>query len=298
MSISGQNLTIVIVTFKSENVIHQCIESIDKDIPIIVVENSNNQKFKDDLESKYKNLKCILSNDNIGMGAGNNIGIKSAKTEYVYILNPDVTLKPNTLEKIYSASSQITDFSILTPINFDSDFPNWKKKNLKKINNQTQPAQVDSVDGFSMLLNKNKFENESYFDENIFLFLENDDLCLRVKKEGGLIFVLPSSEINHKGSKSVNLKYKNELELSRNWHWVWSKFYFNRKHFGYLKAAVECFPTYCSAMVKFMFYYFLTKLFWNNEKILLRKKIYFNRAQGFYFAFKGKSSCYRPNLAD
>ena len=91
MSISGQNLSIVIVTLKSENVIHQCLNSIDKKIPIIVVENSNNQRFKEDLESQYKNLECILSKSNIGMGAGNNIGIKSAKTYYVYILNPDAT---------------------------------------------------------------------------------------------------------------------------------------------------------------------------------------------------------------
>ena len=81
MSISGQNLSIVIVTLKSENIIHQCIKSIDQNIPIIVVENSNNQRFKDELETKYKNLKCILSKSNLGMGAGNNIGIKLAKTE-------------------------------------------------------------------------------------------------------------------------------------------------------------------------------------------------------------------------
>ena len=50
MSISRQNLSIVIVTLKSENVIYQCIKSINKDIPIIVVENSSNSKFKEDLE--------------------------------------------------------------------------------------------------------------------------------------------------------------------------------------------------------------------------------------------------------
>ena len=49
MSISRQNLSIVIVTLKSEKVIHQCIKSIDDDLPIIVVENSNNTEFKDDL---------------------------------------------------------------------------------------------------------------------------------------------------------------------------------------------------------------------------------------------------------
>ena len=100
MSISGQNLTIVIVTLKSENIIHECIKSIDQNVPIIVVENSNNQRFKDQLESNYKNLKCVLSKSNLGMGAGNNIGIKLAKTENVLVLNPDVTLLPNTLEEI------------------------------------------------------------------------------------------------------------------------------------------------------------------------------------------------------
>ena len=73
MSISRQNLTIVIVTFKSDSVIHQCIKSIDKEIPIIVVENSNNEKFKKDLETRYSNLKCILSKNNLGMGAGNKL---------------------------------------------------------------------------------------------------------------------------------------------------------------------------------------------------------------------------------
>ena len=83
MSISGQNLSIVIVTLKSEKVIDKCINSIGQNLPIIVVENSNNHKFKHDLESKYQNLKCILSGSNLGMGAGNNIGIKSSKTDYV-----------------------------------------------------------------------------------------------------------------------------------------------------------------------------------------------------------------------
>jgi len=61
MSISRQNLSIVIVTLKSENVIYQCIKSINKDIPIIVVENSSNSKFKEDLEKKYTNVKNLIN---------------------------------------------------------------------------------------------------------------------------------------------------------------------------------------------------------------------------------------------
>ena len=103
----------MIVTLKSENIIDQCIKSIDKNIPIIVVENSNNQRFKGELESKYQNIKCVLSKSNLGMGAGNNIGIKLAKTDYVFILNPDVELEPNTLNELYLASKKLSEFSII-----------------------------------------------------------------------------------------------------------------------------------------------------------------------------------------
>ena len=73
MSISRQNLSVIIVSFKSDHIIKRCIDSIDKEIEIIVVDNSNNAEFKKYIEDKYKNVRCILSTKNIGMGAGNNM---------------------------------------------------------------------------------------------------------------------------------------------------------------------------------------------------------------------------------
>ncbi len=291
MSISRQNLSIVIVTLKSEKVIHQCIKSIDNNIPIVVVENSNDHRFKDRLESAYKNVKCVLSRSNVGMGAANNIGIKLTKTDHVLILNPDVVLESNTLEELYLSSKQLVEFSIISPISSNIKFPNYGMFNKKKeIKISDKPLKVDYVDGFAMLLNKNKFKNEFYFDENIFLYLENDDLCLRVNRKGGSVYVIPKAKISHGGAKTVDLKYQSEVELSRNWHWMWSKFYFNKKNFGFLKALKECLIAYISAIIKFL-YYLLTK----ND---FKKKIYYNRASGFYNSLTGKSSWYRPNLND
>ena len=85
-------------------------------IPIIIVENSNNANFTDSLQKKYKNIKCILSNKNLGMGPGNNIGIKAANTDYVFIINPDVVLESNALNELLHASQTLSDFSILSPI--------------------------------------------------------------------------------------------------------------------------------------------------------------------------------------
>ncbi len=288
MSLSGQNLSIIIVTLKSENVLHDCIKSIDQNIPIIVVENSNNYELKQKLESQYKNLKCILTEKNLGMGSANNRGIKLANTNYVYILNPDTTLEKNTLENLFLESKKIPNFSIISPIHSNEKNSNWKnilEKNLDK----SKPFQVDSIDGYSMLLNK-KFLKDLYFDENFFLYLENDDLCLRARKSGGSIFIIPSAKVNHKGAKAVDLKYEKEIELSRNWHWMWSKFYFNKKHYGFLKAFFEGCPSFITSIFKYLFFLLI-----NNE---IKKKIYFNRASGFFNALIGKSSWYRPKLDD
>ena len=78
--------------------------------------------------------------------------------------------------------------------------------------------------------------SNNYFDENFFMYLENDDLCKRITEINEDILIIPNSKIKHLGGKGVNEKLKDEIELSRNWHWIWSKFYFNQKHYGYSKA--------------------------------------------------------------
>ncbi len=288
MSISRQNLSIVIVTLKSEKVIHQCIKSLNQNIPIIVVEHSDNKKIKEDLENKYNNLKCILAKSNLGMGSGNNIGIKAADTDYVLLLNPDVLLEDNTIEELFLASQNLKDFSMLAPL--EKNFNNYGFLNKKKTNKNLEdaPFEVDFIDGFSMLINKKKFKEIGYFDENFFMYLENNDLCKRSRDKGDLIYIIPKSKINHLAAKAVDNKYADEVEYSRNWHWIWSKFYFNKKHYGFFKAFYEGFPRYCSSLFKFLFYLLI-----NSKQ---KKKIYFNRASGFYNAFLGKNSWYRPNL--
>ena len=116
MSISRQNLSVVIVSYISEEVIHKCIESIPKDINILVVDNSGNEDFKLSIEEKYINAKCILSLENLGMGAGNNLGLKHSTTDFALILNPDVVLENNTIEELIIASKEIESFAVIAPI--------------------------------------------------------------------------------------------------------------------------------------------------------------------------------------
>ena len=287
MTLSLNNLTFIIVTFKSNHIIDECIESLPKNSNIIIIENSNNIELKKTLEAKYSNINVIVQ-ENSGMGSANNKGIKLCKTDYAFVINPDVKFYENTMHELIALSSKYNDYSILAPICDDEKYPNYKIKNKRIKNYYPDFLDVDSVDGYAMLINKNKFSDNIYFDEQIFLYLENDDLCLRKKKENHKIYIAKKAKIHHMGGKSHSPIHEKEIEFSRNWHWMWSKFYFNKKHYGYSIALLIVFPSIITSMIKF-FYYFVT----SNK---FKKKIYIMRFLGLLNSIFGKKSWYRPKI--
>ena len=111
---------------------------------------------------------------------------------------------------------------------------------------------------------------------------------LEKKKENSKIYIVRKAKVNHLGGKSPSIIYEKEIEFSRNWHWMWSKFYFNKKHYGYSKAFLTSLPTMITSIIK-SFYYFITV---NNYK----KKIYTMRFLGLINAMLGKKSWYRPQV--
>ena len=115
----------IIVSYKSEYVIENCINSIDNEIEIIVIDNSDDDVLKKKIESKYKNVKYFLSKKNLGMGAANNLGIKKINRDFAFILNPDVTLERNSIKEIFIASKEIDNFGIIAPLSNKDQYPNY-----------------------------------------------------------------------------------------------------------------------------------------------------------------------------
>ncbi len=274
----SKELTIVIVTFKSENKISNCLNSIPDEIPTIIVENSNNEKFKKEIESNFKNVKCILMNENKGYAIANNFGLKSVKTKYALILNPDTVLDKNAVKNFFSTTKLQKDFWLIGPGN--DQMKNYNNKNFKLL-------EVENIKGFAMFFNIFKFNNQ-YFDENFFLFFEEIDLCKRIKKNNGKIYLDKDIIINHEGASSVTIDDFFELEKNRNWHWMWSSFYFHKKYKGFLIAFIIMFPKLLSSLIKTLFYFLIF-----NKK---RRDIYFCRLSGIINSMFGKKSWYRPAI--
>ena len=280
---ANKDLTVVVTTFKSEDRIDACLNSIERDIRIIVIENSNNKKFKDYIENKFSNVECILSNYNLGYGKGNNIALNRVKTKYCLILNPDTILEKNSINKFFSFLEKKINFAILGPNQKEKEF--YLKKNDS---NNVNIKEVNSIKGFAMFLNMEKFSNIGFFDENIFLYLEEIDLCKRIKNINEKIFTDSSIEIFHSGGESVNKYFSREIELTRNWHWMWSLFYYNQKHFNYFYALFLISPNFFSAIIKIFFY----TIFLNKRK----KHIYLKRLSGLFNSVLLRSSWYRPKI--
>tara|TARA_B100000886_G_scaffold160129_1_gene109134 strand:+ start:16 stop:879 length:864 start_codon:yes stop_codon:yes gene_type:complete len=286
MKFTSNNLTFVIVTFNSRKVVYDCLNSLPKDFHKLIIENSSDEELKKELEQNYDKTEVILS-ENIGMGAANNIGIIKSNTQYVYVLNPDVILNNDTLININNSISSLKNFAILSPVSDNLNFPNYRQKKKNKIFDNNLLENVEEIDGYSMILNKNYFKDNIFFDEKFFMYLENVDLCLRVRKENGELFVIKNSKIHHLGSKAVDEKYSEEVELSRNWHWMWSKFYFNKKHRGIFISFLYGFISLIGNFIKY-----LILLISLNK----RKKIYKMRMLGILNAFLGRKSWYRPEI--
>ncbi len=273
------------MTFKSEKVIYKCLSSINNNYPVIIIENSSNKNFKKQIENKFINVKCILAGENLGFGKANNIGLRLAKTKYVFLLNPDTVLHKDTLQVLTSNAERIKNFALLAPIITNSHELNYgffnKKKNIKSLD----VFEVDYIKGFAMFFNKNKFSHRDFFDENIFLYLEEIDLCKRLNFINEKIYLISKAKIKHLGGKSHGEKFNLEMEISRNWHWMWSNFYYNKKHFGILKAYNLTILLFIKSMFKMIIF-----LFFNKKKFLINKA----RFLGLLNSYLGNKSFYRP----
>ena len=280
---SIKDITVVITTFKSKKKIKKCLNSIDRQSKVLLIENSNDSSIKESVEKEFSNVECILAGRNIGYGSANNIGLKKVTTKYALILNPDATLHPSALENFIRTTEKISEFAIMAP--YIQEKKNSNDKNYLK---NISPVSVENVKGFAMFLNLPKFKDIGFFDENFFFYFEEIDLCKRVVDHGKKIYLVPDIKIDHEGGVSHEESIKVEMELSRNWHWMWSTFNYHKKYKGFFVSFLIILPKLSSAIIK-VFIYSLT---FNKEK----KKIYYQRLSGLFNAIIGKSSWYRPKV--
>jgi len=295
---SLSDLTIVIVTYRTdEKVLTDCINSIHNSVKIKIIENSTEFKLKDKFISLFTNVEIHCTGKNLGMGSGNNFGIDLIKTRYAFVLNPDTICDKNFFINIQNYLNKDINFSIIGATyknekTFSSAgyFEENINNNNHYLNETTGLKKVDWVMGCSMLIDLNNFSSKKLFDESFFLYFEEFDLCKRINDSGKNVFVSKELIIDHlgnKGSSQEDPLLKLDTEKLRNWHWMWSTFYFHKKNYGYFSAFRKTYGKVFRSFVKVLFF----SITFNKKQ----KAIYLSRMLGLLSSMIGKKSSYRVN---
>lgn len=252
-------LSIIILNYNTSQLTLSCINTIKKFThnifyEIIVVDNGS---YKDDYNNlynsikEYKNIKLIRCLQNLGFSSGNNKGINHVKGKYVCFMNSDILLIENSLKILYEfmentknagacSGVQLNNKHKRSHINF-GHYHNltreilgdrlleliFNKPNRKKI--YSKPIIVDFCSGCLMIFKTSYYKMIGGFDNEIFLYYEEMDICTRLKKIYKLnTYHVPNTQFIHLKGSSTKIGYQKKIEL------IISHLYVIQKHEGVL----------------------------------------------------------------
>lgn len=235
-------LSVIIVHYNVSQLLRNCLRSIQKYIlginfEVIVIDNNSEDKSWRDLIAEFPEVNFIASKENSGFSKANNTAVKTAKGEYILILNPDTEFEGFYMKDILNFADSKPQFGCLgvrmhdaegnflpeskrsVPDMFNSFeklFTNFKKKNSKSYYRndigEFDIAEVDVITGAFFLAKKEVYEKAGGLDESYFMYGEDIDLCFTLLNQGFQNYYYGKASIlHHKGESTV----KDEVYLER-----------------------------------------------------------------------------------
>lgn len=226
-------LSVIIVHYQVSNLLRKCLLSIQKNFngflyEIIVVDNhSPNSEWKE-LKKEFPDVQFIELEKNLGFSKANNIGVKAAEGEYVYILNPDTEIEGDYFKEILDFADAQPDFGSLglRMHNLEGEFLPESKRSVPNLFNSFEKlftrfhndsktyyrndvgefdiAEVDVMTGANLLVKKSVYYEIGGFDEHYFMYGEDIDICYTILRHGYRNFYYGKYSILHyKGESTV-----------------------------------------------------------------------------------------------
>jgi GT2 family glycosyltransferase len=236
---------------------------------VLLVENSTDKNVIEKIRSRFPGLNIIENSKNLGYAGGNNIGIQRALVshpDYIFLLNNDLTLEKDVLQKCVSAMEISPDCAACQPM-IASDmhrdtvwsagtrlffgYPRLFLKGTRLQKNGITTAPFGLV-GCSILLRASAFREIGLFDESLFLFHEETDWCIRARQKKFSLLVISDAVVYHKISTTIGLFSNVYLYyIGRNWLLVGKK-NFSRLNYFYILATelFVRFPYYLFCLIK------------------------------------------------
>ena len=249
-------ITVVIVLYNSAKIDDGFFENL-KSFKTIVVDNGKNEEILGKIKT-YKNIKIISKNKNLGYGSAVNFAFESIDSKFFLILNPDINIDENSINNLHNILSENGDCGIVAPIIYpDEDFYGaFPEKNLKKLTilNALKSRELLSkseIEGeicvdvvkWALLVKADQFEKVGGFNEKLFLFWEEIDLCRKFRSNKLSVIITPKSKAEHKQDKSSDSNFENFL-IKTYYHEYSPLVYYNVQKFSFF---------YLRRMMKYLF---------------------------------------------
>jgi len=266
-------LSIIITTFNSSKVILQCLNKIDLNLykVFVVDNNSSDNTLKIIEENFFDKITIIKNSKNLGYGRGNNCALRLVETEFAMILNPDAFIFSKDISLILQTLEQNPEIAICAPLLLkkypfeEKDFNQEIKVVKQNLRSQENGfVSVKYVIGACLVLRMNFFQDIGFYDEEIFLYYEDDEICHRVIANNKICAINTEAFAYHIGQGSSGKNYRNLYR--RFWHRSWSKFHWKEKIKGPTKAHFSALKLVISFSLQTLFYI----LIWKPEKIIAK----------------------------
>lgn len=241
----NSELSIIIPTFYPGPIINRCIDSLPCKSDIIIVDNGDDEELKKIISEKKNNIRHFRIGD-LGLPKSFNFAVRKAFNENILITQPDVTFEKDTLENLIKASHKYKNFGLLAPLIYENNkYSSFNSldlclgkngeiiKNIKTKKKNIIPSGdfcVEAVSATTMLLKKSVIKQIGGWDENIYTYLEDLDLCLKLRRNNFQLIKIRNSIVHHIGFGSHKNENIAKFEVSRNWHFMWSSLYFKQKY--------------------------------------------------------------------
>lgn len=280
---SLEKITIVLISYFSYKKIKIFIKKIPKNVCILVLENSNDKKIKK--LSNRKNLRVIYK-QNDGYGSSINYASKIIKTKYFLVVQPDIKgIDKKALLNFYNYGEKLNgNFSVIGP-----HFLNASKKGHFQTNIKLKIKEINNVHGSVMFFNLKNFKKLNGFDKKIFLYWEETDFTKRAWEKKIPVYQLNKVRVFHEKGLSVELSKNiksNDIKYLYIWHFIWSKYYFYKKHYGTVRSLIYFIPVILRCLIKILYY---------KNMNLDKFHKYHCRLNGLISSIIGKKSYFRLN---
>ncbi len=229
------DLTIIILTYNSSQVIKQCLESFNTDnYQIFVIDNASSDDTISIVKKNFLSVKVIKNDQNIGFGRANNIVLRQVKTKYTLILNPDTIITDNTIINCLEVLSNNPKIALASPVIFNKQPENFINESIDKF------SYTHFIVGGVLFMNMINLDKIGFFDEQFFMFAEDSDLSDRSISLGYKNATINNCYAIHFGAKS-SIKSISDI-YRRFWHLGWSKTKYKQKRkggFNFIRSTIR-----------------------------------------------------------